>query len=80
MFIVNRRRRKLAARGPAMFSFDEFTPEEISALNAALARLCGPDAGPQERSDARLVLLELAQDGVTSVDDLVARAAELLAD
>ena len=61
-----------------MFRLLEFTAEERQILQAALDQLCGPDAEQDERDEVRRVLIELADTGVKSVEDLVARATALL--
>lgn len=60
-----------------MFNLDG-GPDELILLNAALSQLCGPSATDAERDRVQLVLLELAQEGLTTLDDLIARASDLL--
>ncbi|MDP2358773.1 MAG: hypothetical protein Q8M31_22330 [Beijerinckiaceae bacterium] len=53
-------------------------PEELRIVNAALEELCAAAARQRERDRVLGLLLGLAGGGVTTVDDLVARARDVL--
>jgi hypothetical protein len=57
---------------------DEFGPDELHILTAAFERLCTPDMSEDKRNELRTILLDLSKDGLTTVDELVERAEELL--
>ncbi|MDP2358774.1 MAG: hypothetical protein Q8M31_22335 [Beijerinckiaceae bacterium] len=47
-------------------------------LNAAFTQLCRPGVTEAERDRVQLLLFEVVQHGVTTVEDLVARGSDLL--
>ncbi|MDP2359051.1 MAG: hypothetical protein Q8M31_23740 [Beijerinckiaceae bacterium] len=54
-------------------------PNQLLILNVAFSHLCRSGATEAERDRVQLVLFEIAQDGLTTVEALVARASDLLA-